>query len=244
MKPLSIFLLDDNAVFLHGFEEHLTEWLKTHASDDFSTYCFTDISSMLETAKTTPADLIIADIDLGTDARSGIDGVSELKKLCPGCGVIYLSAYLSYATDIYETSPIYYILKDEYAKRIDNAMRRFFQYRTEQMQYISIVSGGARVVLPLKDLIYCERQSRTVHLFLSDGREFLSILSIRELYGLLPKDQFSICHRGYIVNHRYIMATRRMEITLSTGKILPVGRSCHNLFQDNYKNWLSNYVSG
>ena len=244
MKPLSIFLLDDNEVFLHGFEEKLTEWLKAHASDDFSVLCFTDIPSMLEAAETTPADLVIADIDLGTDGHSGIDGVSELKKQCPGCAVIYLSAYLSYATDIYETSPIYYILKDEYEMRIDKAMRRFFQYRTEQIQYFSIVSGGARVVLPLKELIYCERKVRTVHLFLEDGREFTSNLSVKELYDLLPKEQFSICHRGYIVNHRYILSTRRTEITLSTGKTLPVGRSCCDSFRDNYKHWLSNYVSG
>ncbi len=244
MKPLSIFLLDDNEIFLHGFEEKLTEWLKAHTSDNFSVLCFTDISSMLEAAETTPADLVISDIDLGTGAHSGIDGVRELKKLYPGCAVIYLTAYLSYVTDVFETSPIYYILKDEYEIRIDKAMRRFFQYRTEQVQYVSIISGNARVVLPLKDLIYCERKVRTVYLFLEDSREFTSNLSVKELYNLLPKEQFSICHRGYIVNHRYILSTKRMEITLSTGKILPVGRSCCDSFRDNYKRWLSNYVSG
>ena len=244
MTPLSIFLLDDNEIFLHGFEAKLTEWLEAHAPSGYSILCFTDIPSMLEAAKTTPADLVISDIDLGTGARSGIDGVSDLKKQCPGCAVIYLTAYLSYVTDVFETSPIYYILKDEYETRIDKAMRRFFQYRTEQMQYVSIVSGGARVVVPLKELVYCERKVRNIHLLLEDGRDFTTNLSVKELYDLLPKEQFSICHRGYIVNHRYISATRRMEITLSTGNTLPVGRSYCDSFRDNYHRWLSTYVSG
>ena len=157
MTPLSIFLLDDNEVFLHGFEQKLTGWLKAQSSDAFSIFCFTDIPSMLEAAETTPADLIIADIDLGTGASSGIDGVSKLLKRCPNCAVIYLTAHLSYATDVYETSPIYFILKDEYETRIDNAMRRFFQYHMEQMQYLSITSGGIKVVLPVIQLVYFER---------------------------------------------------------------------------------------
>lgn len=242
MKPLSIFLLDDNEVFLHGFEEKLSEWMEAQSDCDFSIFCFTDIPSMLDAAESTSADLVIADVDLGAGTSSGIDGVSELLKRCPNCAVIYLTAYLSYATDVYETSPIYYILKDEYDTRIDKAMRRFLQYHREKMQYLSITSGGGKVTLPLKELIYCERKVRVVHLFLADGREFTSNLSVKDLYAKLPKAQFSICHRGYIVNHRYICATKRLEITLSTGKILPVGRSRFNAFSENYKRWLSNYV--
>ncbi len=242
MKSLSIFLLDDNAVFLHGFQQHLNEYLKQNAADDFTITCFSDVPSMLQAAKTTPVDLVISDIDLGENTPSGIDGVAELLKLWPDCAVIYLTAYLSYATDIYETGPIYYILKEEYADRIPQAMKRFFQYRSEQAQYISILSCGSQVIVPLKQLIYCERFGRIVQLNLNDGQEIKSSMSIKEIYDLLPKRQFSICHRGYIVNHHYISATKRSEITLSTGKTLPVGRSCCDSFRENYHHWLSNYL--
>ena len=242
MKSLSIFLLDDNAVFLQGFQQHLNEYLKQNAVESFTTACFSDVPSMLQAAKATPVDLVIADIDLGANAPSGIDGVAELLKLWPDCAVIYLTAFLSYATDIYETAPIYYILKEEYADRIPQAMKRFFRYRSEQAQYVSILSCGSRVIVPLKQLIYCERLGRAVQLNLSDGQELKSSMSIKEIYDLLPKRQFSICHRGYIVNHHYISSTKRSEITLSTGKTLPVGRSCCDSFRENYHHWLSNLM--
>lgn len=242
MKPLSIFLLDDNAVFLQGFQQHLSEYLKQNAADAFTTAHFSDVPSMLEAAKTVPVDLVIADIDLGANAPSGIDGVAELLKLWPDCAVIYLTAFLSYATDIYETAPIYYILKEEYTDRLPQAMKRFFQYRSEQTQYVSILSCASRVIVPLKQLVYCERFGRSVQLNLSDGQEIRTSMSIKEIYDLLPKRQFSICHRGYIVNHHFISATKRLEITLSTGKTLPVGRSCCDTFRENYHHWLANYL--
>lgn len=242
MNSLTIFLLDDNEVFLHGFAQHLTAWLKENASDQYETFCFTDTAAMLQAAATRQVDLFISDIELGENASSGIDAAAQLLKLWPGCAVIYLTAYLSYATDVYETAPIYFILKDEYDTRIPKAMKRFFQYRMEQQRYISIISGSATVAIPLKQLVYCERVGRTVHFYLDDGRDFPSILSIKEIYELLPKEQFSICHRGFIVNHSFISSTKRLELTLSTGQTLPVGRSCCDSFRENYSRWLANFL--
>ena len=242
MSSLTIFLLDDNEAFLHGFQQHLTEWLKENVSGTYETFCFNDAAAMLQAAETRQADLLISDIDLGGDIPSGIDAAAQLLKLWPGCAVIYLTAYLSYATDVYETAPIYFILKDEYDTRIPKAMKRFFQYWMAQQRYVSIISGSATVAIPLKQLIYCERVGRTVHFYLDDGRDFPSILSIKEIYELLPKEQFSICHRGFIVNHSFISSTKRLELTLSTGQTLPVGRSCCDSFRENYSRWLTNFL--
>lgn len=242
MKPLSIFLLDDNEVFLYEFREKLTDWLTVHSSEQFETMCFADAGSMLRAAETQRVDLVISDIELADDKNSGIQAVEQLLKKWPDCAVVYLTAYLSYATDIYETKPLYFILKEEYEERIPKAMNRFFRYWQEQMQYISILSDGASTAVPIKKLVYCERKGRTIYLYLEDGRELPTQMSIKELYELLPKEQFSVCHRGFIVNHRFISGTKRMELTLFSGKVLPVGRSCCDSFRENYHNWLERYL--
>lgn len=64
MNSLTIFLLDDNEVFLHGFAQHLTAWLKENASDQYEAFCFTDTAAMLQAAATRQVDLFISDIDL------------------------------------------------------------------------------------------------------------------------------------------------------------------------------------
>ena len=99
---------------------------------------FTDAKSMLAAAKVDNVKLLIADIALGTSHYSGIDAVNDLHRTHPQCSVIYLSAYTSYALDVFDTKPLYFIFKEEYKERLPHAVELFFHAYLEQYQYISL----------------------------------------------------------------------------------------------------------
>ncbi len=48
----------------------------------------------------------------------------SMKHYAPFCQIIFLSSYLSYATEVYETEHIYFILKSQLHQRIGPALHQ------------------------------------------------------------------------------------------------------------------------
>ena len=65
----------------------------------------------------------VAVLDIRMAGMDGIELAKRLNALVPGCAVIFLTAYLSYAPDVYETRHVYFVLKNELDRRIDSALR-------------------------------------------------------------------------------------------------------------------------
>ncbi|EKC47003.1 Response regulator of the LytR/AlgR family, partial [human gut metagenome] len=54
----------------------------------------------------------------------GIRLAQSMKHYAPFCQIIFLSSYLSYATEVYETEHIYFILKSQLHQRIGPALHQ------------------------------------------------------------------------------------------------------------------------
>ena len=65
----------------------------------------------------------VAVLDIRMAGMDGIELAKRLNALVPGCAVIFLTAYLSYAPDVYETRHVYFVLKSELDRRIGSALR-------------------------------------------------------------------------------------------------------------------------
>ena len=65
----------------------------------------------------------VAVLDIRMAGMDGIELAKRLNALVPGCAIIFLTAYLSYAPDVYETRHVYFVLKSELDRRIGSALR-------------------------------------------------------------------------------------------------------------------------
>lgn len=71
--------------------------------------CFSTAEELLE-YKETPLDAVFLDIELGR--ANGIFVAKKLNKVRPNCKIIYMTNYLHYATEIYNTEHIWFVIKD------------------------------------------------------------------------------------------------------------------------------------
>ena len=77
--------------------------------------CFSTAEELLE-YKETPLDAVFLDIELGR--ANGIFVAKKLNKVRPNCKIIYMTNYLHYATEIYNTEHIWFVIKSKFTDKI------------------------------------------------------------------------------------------------------------------------------
>lgn len=235
---LTIYILDDDPVILEAVGREAQTYLDAMPEYDAQISRFqsgTELLRHLDHANN--LDLLLTDIDLGERESSGIAVARQVRSKFPQCGIVYLTAFLSYATEIYETRPLYFILKEEYRQRIPRAMELFFQDYNSRRDTLTVLSGRERQVLELSEIRYLEHIDRKTEIVMRDRRVAVGD-SIPELMEQLPESRFCICHRGYIVNLGEVQSFRRYEITLSNGQCIPISRARFAPFQRAFSEYL------
>ena len=72
-----------------------------------------------------PVDICLMDVRMDDDAGRFADGIEAVSRLFPeGCGtqVIYVTGYVEYATPVYETPHVYFLLKPVQAEQLYAAL--------------------------------------------------------------------------------------------------------------------------
>ena len=67
-------------------------------------------------------DILITDINLGTDAADGISMVRDLFPVGSKTQVIYATGYIEYCTPVYETQHVYFLVKPIRQSALDDAL--------------------------------------------------------------------------------------------------------------------------
>mgnify|MGYP002550809194 FL=1 len=62
-------------------------------------------------AQSFPADIAIVDVCM--EQMNGIALAKQINALVPSCQIIFLSAYLKYATEVYAADHVYFVLKEQ-----------------------------------------------------------------------------------------------------------------------------------
>ena len=235
---LTIYILDDDPVILEAVGREVQAYLDGMPEYEAQISRFSSGGELLRhLAHAGSLDLLLTDIDLGSQDTSGIAVARQVRQRFPQCGIVYLTAFLSYATEIYETRPLYFILKEEYRQRIPRAMELFFQDYQSKKDTLTVVSGREQQVLELSEIRYLEHVDRKTEIVLRDRRVAVGG-SIPELMEQLPERRFCICHRGYIVNLGEVQSFRRYEITLNGGERIPISRARFEPFQRAFSEYL------
>lgn len=105
-----------------------------------------------------PVDICLMDVRMDDDAGRFSDGIEAVSRLFPeGCGtqVIYVTGYVEYATPVYETPHVYFLLKPVQAEQLYAALGKALERLASQTgAYLPVTCGGAVRRLPVGKIIY------------------------------------------------------------------------------------------
>jgi two-component system LytT family response regulator len=160
--------------------------------------------------------------------------------------VIFTTAFDEYAIKAFETHAIDYLLKPFNQERFDRAIQKWKQSNPPQKNSAEellasaslspsqneriVVKNGSKIkIIPARDVHFLEAADDYVKVHTQDGY-FLKNKTMGYFEQTLDKNQFSRCHRSFIVNLQQITRIDPYEkdshvAVLRSGAKVPVSRS-------------------
>jgi two-component system, LytTR family, response regulator len=232
---MNVMIVDDEELA----RRLLREMLAAHADIEIVAECANGFEAVKAAAERRP-DLIFLDVQMPK-----LDGFEVLELIGPGVGVIFVTAYDTYALRAFDVHAVDYLLKPFSRDRFEAALALAENRLGENTPppavlaatarapgYLEriVVKDGARVhIIPVARLDFAEAQDDYICLT-SNGKTYLKQQTIASLEESLDPRQFIRIHRSYIVNLDRVVKMEPYSkdskvAVLSDGRQLPVSRA-------------------
>lgn len=183
-----------------------------------------EATSSLDDLARQGADIALVDINLGSDAPSGIDLVRDAA-CARGVQVIYVTGDIDYVSDVYRTEHVAFLLKPPEQAKLDEALQRAVDNLDARRSDPFLVrSGGSLVRLAPESIVYIESDRRKARIH-EGGRTVELYAKLSELAERLP-GSFARCHKSFLVNLAFVKSVGASELVLTDGGTLPVSQRC------------------
>lgn len=169
-------------------------------------------------------DIVFLDIEM-----DGINGLEIASRLPENTCFIFTTAYLRYALEGFGLDAVDYLHKpfsySRFQTAISKALRRIGrQHLQAASQCITVKQGYNNISIPIDDILYIEATEGYSKIFRVSGECILSRILLKNIFALLPQEDFLRIHRSFIVSRSKIKSFSKQEIVLIDGTTLPVGR--------------------
>lgn len=196
-------------------------------------------------------------LDIQMQEESGFDLLQRLPDY--EFQVIFVTAHDNYALKAFRFNAVDYLLKPVLANELkesfykamnrplkhypaarENINRLYQQLANETglVESISIATAEGFLVLPVKDILYCQASSNYTNIHIRDGKKILSSQTLGYYEDLLNGHHFFRAHRSYLINLIHVSSYRKGEagfITLSNGDEVELSRNNRNNFMQLFK---------
>ena len=233
-KKMTCMVVDDEPLALSLLEEYVrrTPELELRAS------CVNgaDALAVLQRER-----IDVAFLDIQMPQMSGLE---LAHKISADTKIIFTTAFEQYALEGFRADAVDYLLKpinyDEFRHAVDKVLV-WFSHRAEEPKseestkhrHLIVKADYKQHVVPFGEILYVKGEKDYVRICTKSG-ELKSLMSVRSVEEILPRDVFQRVHRSYIVNLDYVKTVGRMQVVVDRQSI-PVS--------DTYKDELMNRLA-
>lgn len=199
--------------------------------------CFFNCKNELLTYDGLPLDSVFMDIEL--ENENGIEIAELLNEKWPGCAIVYVTNYLFYATDSYDTEHLYFVLKEHFEQKLPAIFDKILHAREQvknKLVFQVIGENNHKVVLLPRDILFFERNRRRTQIHTVWGI-YETWDKISDIEKCLSELDFVRCHNSYIV---YLPAVREFSATsiiMKNGETIAVSRNFAARTKASFTRW-------
>lgn len=236
---MNIYICDNNPLHLQHTSRWISGYLRQKPSVDFQCIeLFPERLDELLSKKTFSAEIIVLDIQM--QWKNGIELAAQINQVSPRCQIIFLTAYIDYATMVYETKHIYFVLKTQMEEMMPKAVDKALRALNVEEPCLAVNLPALNIRIPLVKIFFLEKNQHHTSIR-TEIQDFTVPKSLRELAPLLGSG-FLRCHGSYIVNLCRVSQYSSTQFILDNGMTVPIGRTFQAVSRNTYWDYLASLL--
>lgn len=182
-------------------------------------------------------DIIILDIKM--PEIDGITLAEYIRQRNSRVRIIYLTNYIEYATEVYNTEHTFYVLKDNAEDRLPIAINKAAEQLKSIENDIIYIKGLKDGIIRIRvdDILYIERHQRESVICTVSSNE-ATYENIEDIVAKIKPDIMARCHRSFCVNMRHIKKLSGSEILLDNSETLKLSRNYTKKFKEDFMRFI------
>ena len=227
---ITIAICDDDNSQINALKKMLTEWNSHITINEYNS-----AEQFLFNYPDASCDLLLLDIEMGD--MNGMELAKQLRAKGDMLPIIFITGFSKYIGDGYDVEALHYLMKPVNKEKLFQVLDRYScRHRPDNRVILPI--GSESVIVASDNIVYLEAFGKKTQITLNDGKEMICTCGLSEASEKLGQG-FVSCHRSYVVNIGAIRKISRTDITMDSGKKIPLSRrsydSVNRAFIDYYK---------
>ena len=208
---IKVVIVDDEALLLNNLKCMFKQMKSVEVVGSFQ-----QPHLALENIIQLQPNLIISDIFM--NQFEGLEFAQKATDLVPDAKIVFLTDHDKYAVRAFELGAFDYIMKPVSKERLNKMISRLndelenssakdngskHQQDSKHNNFICVNKGDSIVVINKLEIMYCYASNKKTYVYIDEGC-YECKYTLEQLEQILDNFGFFRCHRGYIVNLRYI----------------------------------------
>lgn len=238
---MRVLICDDNVQFCHFLSQRIESFFEVQKIAITTTLLHTQ-QEILSLSNTEIEHYTVAFLDVEMGCANGIAVGKKLKEENPSMILVYVSAFLEFATDGYTVNAFRYLLKREIEKNLTPCLKDVLDTLSTQQGYLPVKHYKEILRIPYQDIYYLQSDLRTIRVYGNQpNKEIASFYGkMSDVYSTLPETEFLQPGKSTVVNMCYIKSISNYMVLLKNGVSLSVSRSNYSEVQCKYTDWRGN----
>lgn len=168
-------------------------------------------------------DILFLDIQM-----PGLDGITVAEKIRQKDKkviIIFLTSFVQYALEGYRVNASNYLIKPISRKRLSMELDRWIgELEKKEELFLAVRNDSGEYKILLKSIRYIETYRRNLMIH-TDTADLICYQKLKTVEEKIGQYGFVRNHTSYLVNLFYVENIEKMNLQLTTGEILPIGKS-------------------
>ncbi|MBE5957678.1 MAG: response regulator transcription factor [Lachnospiraceae bacterium] len=226
---MKIAICDDQKHFRDSIKDNLKRYHNNNCNNEkWEIHEYSDGNKLI--SEDERMDLYILDLEM--PSIDGIEVAASLQKKWENCNIIIMTTHIERMKEGYRVNAFRYMTKPVDFEELKEGLDTFTRSRIGY-EVIELKSYGTAYQVQQREIRYvCKESGDTVIYSNNNEMKFRSESSMEEWENLLNDKLFFRCHKGYIVNLKFIEDVNDKGAFLDNGEVIPVSRRKKNEFKD------------
>lgn len=181
------------------------------------------------------ADVLLVDIELRS--KNSIDLIKRYLKPSSPLQVVYVTGYMHYCTDVYDTKHCSFLVKPVTRERLHHAVEKAYcSLSRDQEAGISVKTRGGIRIIYIPSLLYAESHGRCLQVVSTQER-----VETYEKLGNFAQDldrRFVVCHKSFLVNMDHVRQYCGTHFIMDNGTEIPISQTKRKTVREQFTRYM------